>query len=239
MSLNTSAPLSRSSRFTALSACLLAALAWLSPAIASAATLEGRIKLQEKRSSKLSKEVRFAVVYFEPDAETDVEPSPEPLEIVMSRKAFLPRVLPVTVGTRVQFPNDDRILHNVFSLSKGNRFDLGLYRRGKVKDNVFETPGVVQIFCNVHHAMVAYVLVLDTPFMTQPAADGSFTLEGLPEGSGTLTIWHERAAPVVRKISLPRGELIDVEMPITKPRIPPHRNKFGKPYKRNRRGRAY
>ena len=91
----------------------------------------------------------------------------------------MPRVLAVPVGTVVRFPNSDGIFHNVFSLSQGNAFDLGLYRSGASKSRAMSTPGLVRVFCDVHHAMVAYVWVMDTPFLASPGADGSFALTGL------------------------------------------------------------
>lgn len=69
----------------------------------------------------------------------------------------------VPAGSTVRFPNQDSILHNVFSVSRANRFDLGLYRRGEGKSATFRQPGVVRVFCNVHHSMVAYVVVVETP----------------------------------------------------------------------------
>ena len=201
--------------------------------------LEGTLRLREDGKLKQDREVRFAVVYYEPQAPAPAPAAPaQPFAITMSRKAFEPRVLAVPVGSRVAFPNDDRILHNVFSLSPGNRFDLGLYRRGESAEALISSPGVVQVFCNVHHSMVAYVVALETPHYTHPDADGRFVLRDLPEGPGRLIVWHERADPLRRDLDLPLAAALDLEVELTKPRVPPHRNKFGKPYKR-RRGRAY
>lgn len=181
-------------------------------------------------------ETAGAVVYFRPAVAVPVSPPRQPYEIVTRDKQFEPRVLALPVGGTVRFPNRDPILHNVFSVSGGNRFDLGLYRRGPGKEVTFREPGVVRVFCNVHHDMVAYVLVLDTPFHTTPAADGSFRLTGLPPGEGTLTVWHERAEPWSRALTLPRREEVAARLEITRPRVPSHRNKFGRAY---RRGREY
>ena len=225
---------------------VLGVFAWqaFSTAPVTAADLTGRVTLVESGEKKRDREVTTAVVYFVP--ENGVRPSApdEPFQIAMTRKSFVPRVLAVPVGSRVSFPNDDRILHNVFSLSRGNRFDLGLYRRGESKEALMKSPGVVQIFCNVHHSMVAYVLALDTPYFTQPDGDGRFELKGLPDGPGRLEIWHERADGKTVSLSIEAGRVVgtdanlDIQLEISKPRVPPHRNKFGKPYKR-RRGKAY
>lgn len=215
--------------------CCLLLAAW--PAEAS--VLEGRLQLMEKSKDRTKQEARFAVVYFVPDQPVSVEPLVEVSTMTMARKEFVPRVLTVTAGSRVEFPNGDGILHNVFSLSGRNRFDLGLYRRGESKETVLSHPGIVQVFCNVHHAMVAYILVLDTPFYTTPDRNGNFRLEGLPKGPGKLVVWHERSESVTRPMQSVDLRDLSLQLEITKPRIPKHRNKFGKPYSRKRRGRAY
>ena len=208
-----------------------------SPGLAAEWTLNGKLVLKEKGKDRTQRETRFAVLYFVPDTAVKVEPLEEVPAITMARKQFQPRILTVTQGSTVEFPNDDGILHNVFSLSGKNRFDLGLYRRGESKGTTLKHPGIVQIFCNVHHSMVAYVLVLDTPFFTTPDRDGRFSLPGLL-GKGRLVAWHERAEPLTLEVA-PSTDPIQVHLDITKPRVPPHRNKFGKPYSRKRRGRAY
>ena len=96
-------------------------------------------------------------------------------------------MLPIPVGARVRFPNNDPILHNVFSTAKEASFDLGLYGRSDGENYRFSQPGVIRVYCNVHHAMVAHVLVMDTPFFTKPDAQGRFRLVGVPaEPAATL-----------------------------------------------------
>ena len=220
-------------------ATVLVAAAVLLPATAPAAELSGRVILAKGAQGKPSREVVAAQIYFTPETPVPVQPPAEVPEVVTVRKEFVPRVLTVPVGTMVRFPNQDAILHNVFSVSGKNRFDLGLYRRGDGKEHTFEHPGVVRVFCNVHHSMVAYVLVVDTPFFTSPDTAGSFYLGDLPEGPGTLTVWHERAEPFTRRLTLPLDGPLEVALAVSKPRVPRHTNKFGKPYKRRRSGRSY
>ncbi|MEM1205237.1 MAG: carboxypeptidase regulatory-like domain-containing protein [Acidobacteriota bacterium] len=209
-----------------------------SPGI-SAERIEGKIRLVEKGNDKTRREARHAVVYFRPQEPVEVEPAAEPFEIATVRKEFLPRVLTVPVGSTVRFPNQDPILHNVFSVSGKNRFDLGLYRGGEAKGTVFHEPGIVRVFCNVHHSMVAYVVVVDTPYYATLDSQGAFEITGLPPGPGELTVWHERAEPKTLRYVVGSGGTLDLELAITKPRVPRHRNKFGKPYGRKRRGKAY
>ncbi len=202
---------------------------------AMGAELRGQIRLSD--SGKNTAEARFAVVYFTPDAEVAApKPPADPFEVVTVRKQFQPRVQAIPVGSTVEFPNADAILHNVFSLSPGHRFDLGLFGKNKSASHTFERPGTVRVFCNVHHAMVAYILVMETPYYTSPDPSGNFVLSGLPEGSGTLTVWHERTEALTRKLTLPSAQALDLELKVTKPRIPQHRNKHGKRYTRRRRG---
>ncbi len=219
---------------------VLPLLVWAWPtADAFASELRGQIILHKGTAGKPSREAQTAQVYFTPRAAIELEAPSEPFEIVTVRKEFVPRSLSVPVGSTVRFPNQDVILHNVFSVSGMNRFDLGLYRRGDGKTATFERPGVVRVFCNVHHSMVAYVLVVDTPFSTSPDFNGQFSLEGLPDGPGTLHVWHERSRPYSRELTLPLSEPFEVKLEVSKPRVPRHTNKFGKPYARKRRGRSY
>lgn len=202
-----------------------------------AADLEGRIELREGR--KTSKEVRTGVVWWSPEEPVVPETPEEPYELVTVRKQFQPRVLAIPTGAEVRFPNADPILHNVFSLSPVHRFDLGLYRQGEGKSTRFETPGIVRVYCNVHHSMVAHIVVLDTPWFTSPSMDGTFRLEGLPEGPGTLHVWHELAGEQSLELELPTAREPVIELEASRARVPQHRNKFGKPYPRSRRGRGY
>jgi plastocyanin len=111
---------------------------------------------------------------------------------------FVPRLLAVTVGTAVEFPNDDTTFHNVFSLSRVKTFDLGRYRPGRTGAVVFDRPGVVPVFCDIHTHMSAYILVFSHPFFTVTDTDGRFTIAGVPPGSYQLDVWSElgRATPL-------------------------------------------
>jgi plastocyanin len=89
-------------------------------------------------------------------------------------QSFEPHVLGVPVGTTVDFPNGDLVYHNVFSYSKTKKFDLGYLREGQVQDVTFDKPGIVQVFCDIHSTMSAYVLVVDSPYVTQPDDSGAY-----------------------------------------------------------------
>jgi plastocyanin len=121
-------------------------------------------------------------------------PRPKPAAgrvVVQKNKAFKPRVLPVPVGTMVEFRNDDDIYHSVFSLSKPNDFDLGLYREGSSKFQRFDSPGPVQLLCNIHAAMLGWLYVVDSPYYGQARGDGSFVIRNVPAGDYVLEAWNE------------------------------------------------
>lgn len=115
-------------------------------------------------------------------------------------EAFAPRVLGVAVGTTVDFPNGDPVLHNVFSTSPAKRFDLGMYGQGETRTVVFDSPGVVRVRCNVHPRMTGYIVVHSNPYVAVTDAHGSYTIAGVPPGTYQARIWHEelsgRSVPV-------------------------------------------
>lgn len=139
-----------------------------------------------------------------------------PARMEQRGERFVPRVLAVTRGSTVSFPNADPIYHNVFSLSGARTFDLGRYPRGEAKSVRFDRAGIVQVFCHIHSDMRAVVLVLDTPAFTSPGADGRYALDGVPPGDYTLVAWHERATPIRRKLHVAAGGTVteDVDIPI-------------------------
>jgi plastocyanin len=141
-------------------------------------------------------------------------PSPRPRGVertVFQRgKQFIPRILAVPVGSTVHFRNDDEVFHNVFSLTRPNDFDLGLYRSGESRDKTFRTPGPVNLLCNIHSSMVGYVYVVDTPYYAQADASGSWSVRNVPFGEYQLRAWHESSVePVKRSISV-KAETVNV-----------------------------
>lgn len=208
----------------------------LAAAPAGAAVLEGQVALVVDGKPLRAEEAAEAVVYFRPTATPRLKPPAKPFEMRTWRKRFEPRILPVVAGSKVSFPNQDPILHNAFSTSKGNPFDVGLYGAGEEHTVEFPRPGYVRVYCNVHHSMVGHILVLDTPHFTRPGSDGRFRLADLPTGQGDLVVWHDRATPWQSRVEAGKQEPLDVRLELKLKRIPPHMNKFGKPYGRSSDG---
>ncbi len=151
-----------------------------SPAASRADVLTGTIVTRVRAGATPA----TAVVYAEPLSGSAPARTAGPFPITQRNKTFTPRVLGVPVGAVVQFPNEDGLFHNVFSLSPGHAFDLGLYRSGASKSRTFATAGVVRVFCNIHPQMTALVVVARTPWIVNAGADGAFRLD-LPPGRYT------------------------------------------------------
>jgi plastocyanin len=130
---------------------------------------------------------------------------------------FTPHVLPVLVGTTVDWPNNDDILHNVFSFSEAQPFDLGLYKSPTIKSVKFEKPGKVDVFCSIHSRMNCIVLVLENPYFTTANDRGHYTITNVPPGSYKLKAWHERLPSQSKEITVPEtGEVkVDFTLGIT------------------------
>jgi hypothetical protein len=149
-------------------------------------------------------EFRPAVVYLD-RAPGGAFELPEAGRALMDQKdqTFVPHVLAITVGTVVDFPNSDPTFHNVFSLSKTKAFDLGRYSRGKSKAVRFDRPGVVQVFCDIHSHMNAYILVFAHRYFAVTDRAGAFSIAGVPPGSYTVAVWHEGEVRDTRSMTIP------------------------------------
>lgn len=127
-------------------------------------------------------------------------------------ETFIPRLLAVQTGTTVDFPNSDFTYHNVFSLSRARRFDLGRYAAGKSKAVRFDRPGVVRVFCDIHSHMSAFVVVFNHPYFRVTDADGRFRIDNVPPGTYTVVGWYEGEARGQRSVTVTAGAVADLEL---------------------------
>lgn len=137
-------------------------------------------------------------------------------QIRQEHESFSPRVLAITRGSTVDFPNFDPYFHNVFSLSGIGTFDLGRYPDGQSRSRQFAKQGVVKVYCHIHSQMSATILVLDHPYFVTPGADGQFTLPNVPPGEYTLVGWHERVGEQQSRVTVASGRatIADVSLPV-------------------------
>lgn len=172
------------------------------------------------------------VVWLEKRDGPTPRPRPAKGKVIFQRnKTFVPRVLAVPVGSTVEFRNQDDLFHNVFSLSQPNAFDLGLYKQGNARNQTFSEPGVVQLLCNIHAQMQAWVYVVKSPWYAQADGSGQFTIRGVPPGEYVLHAWHEASTkPLIQPLTVGR-ELAPLALTVSGDATPPAfvPDKYGKP----------
>ena len=215
---------------------LIAALA----APLAAGVVAGKVELRDSRDSTVRKKQDYSgvVVWLEPvDRAAVPRVLPRPARMDQKDKTFVPHVLAVPTGANVEFPNSDPIFHNAFSNYDGQVFDIGLYPPGTSRTVRFTRPGVVRVFCNIHAAMSAVIVVLSTPYYTTTGANGAFDLGNVPPGEYKLRLFHERALPATletleRRISVGADAVTLAPITISEGGYLaiPHQNKFGKHY---------
>ncbi len=198
--------------------------------IAAATRVEGKLELIAGGGQALTAdELGQAVVYFIPD-QAKAKAKPGRYLIYTHNKQFEPASLVIPLGSTISFPNQDEILHNVFSVTPQSSFDLGIYGEGKSADYTFKKTGLVLINCNVHQSMQANVLVVDTPYISAVDKLGKFRLDNIPGGHGKLMVWHPRANVQEQALTVPLTAPVSLQLVLTKPRVVDHLNKERKSY---------
>src|SRR5438128_7218304 len=204
-----------------------AVFAILAVALLASGTLEGRVELPKSHSAPvqakryqivtkggvLSTQPPLAVVYLD-----GAFPQPASLptkQVAQKDLTFLPSLLPVRVGTKVEFPNLDDTYHNIFSYSPAKRFDLGRYRPDErpIPTQVFDKPGLVILRCDIHEHMRGLILVLNTPYFVMTDTNGHFRLDGLPAGHYTLKAWIDSRTTQEKPVELKSGQTLHVDFP--------------------------
>ncbi|HUJ13448.1 MAG TPA: hypothetical protein VL284_06610 [Thermoanaerobaculia bacterium] len=198
----------------------------------SAATVAGKVNFATKRGQHpVPSET---LVRLEPVNVRIARPVPEAFQMVTRGKMVVPHVLAIPAGSTVSFPNDDPISHNLFSLSSGNSFDLGLYRRGAGKSQRFDTPGIVNVYCNVHPNMSAVIQVVDTPYYAFADGNGNYSIADVPPGRYRLVAWNEQGGETESPIDVTSTGTVSGQLALMIDsrnfRVVQHLNKLGKPY---------
>ena len=200
-------------------------------ATASGATVSGRVQVSA------SKDHAGVVIWLEPLAGDPPGTPPRTFSMAHQHKTFLPHVLAVRAGSKVQFPNLDPFFHNAFSNYDGEMFDVGLHAPGTVRGVTFHRPGIVRVFCNIHPTMSAVIVVLDTPWFAVSNAKGSFRIDDIPPGTYRLKVFSERALPetlekLERQITVGAGDLALPDLAVSESSyvVTAHKNKFGNDY---------
>ena len=156
-------------------------------------------------------EMRDFVVHLVGPVGTNNAPPAQPAQVVTTKRVaqrgamFTPHVLPIMVGTTVEWPNYDDILHNVFSYSETKPFDLDLYKAPVIKPVTFDKPGRVDVFCSIHTAMSCVVLVLENPYFAAADEKGHYAITNAPAGTYQIKAWHERLPAQVKEIVVPES----------------------------------
>jgi plastocyanin len=206
---------------------LLAVIFLGSPFARAQAVIEGRVQLPKGRSAPvMTKRYEIvtrggvvatnppvAVVYLE--GTFPPEAAPVPKQVTQKDFTFIPPLLAVRKGTRVEFPNLDDTYHNIFSYSPAKRFDLGRYPPDErpIPSQVFDVAGAVTLRCDIHEHMRGLILVLDTPHFVVTDAEGRFRLRGLPAGSFRLKAWLTSKTTIEKAVELKHGETLRVDLP--------------------------
>ena len=192
-------------------------------------TISGVISLTDKQGNTIDE--RHNIVIFIEGEFSAAESSTQIQKLSHKGKAFSPRVMTLSKGDSIDFLNDDNIFHNVFSVSRIQPFDLGIYPSGTSKLKSFDQPGMVRLYCNIHPNMISHVLVLNNKFHTKTDEKGYFSIEDIPAGNYKLRIWHEFSEEYKQPLNLTRNQNnLKIHIQETKAFIQ-HKNKFGKTYR--------
>jgi hypothetical protein len=186
-------------------ACAVSAAVAATASSAEDASLSGQLTIPLGRLRVA--DIGHSVVYLEPVDAPPPAPFVAPSELRQHAARFRPDFLVVAVGQPVSMPNDDTIFHNVFSYSRPNDFDLGLYRAGESRTLQFEHAGPVRLYCSIHERMNGLIFVTPTRLFALPSpSSGDFRIERIPPGRYRVRVWSERLPELARELSVAAGE---------------------------------
>lgn len=194
------------------------------PGSAFAGTITGIVKVQGLRTPE------NVMVYLTKAPSAAEGLSKTELAMDQRNLEFIPHVLPVLVGSTVQFPNNDKVDHNIFSMSRTKKFNLGSYKPGENKTMVFDKPGIVEVRCDVHAEMAAYILVMKNPYFAVTDKKGHFEIPdpdylkqaglenvgGLPAGKYTVKTWHEKLKSQKQAVTVAESGEVSIQLDLTR-----------------------
>ena len=196
-------------------------------------TLEGQVKVYVK-SGQPKIDHANVVVFLDAVEGTHVATAPSSDQVMMASsydRRFVPEVVPIVVGTTVEFPNEDTIYHNVFSKSKTKIFDLGFYEHGQRRSVTFDQTGLVKVYCDIHSQMVGYILVLNNPYFAVTDATGQYTIREIPDGSYVVRAWQRFGPEQRQTVVLTGGTTSTMTFELTEEKASiEHTNKWDRVY---------
>jgi plastocyanin len=205
----------------------------------AASSVTGRVELRDSREAAVRKRLDYSgvVVSLAAVGKPAIHVADVHVKMIQKDKKFIPHILAVAEGTYVDFPNDDPIFHNAFSSYSGEIFDVGLYAPGTSRSVQFSRPGIVRVFCNIHAAMSAVIVVLPTPYFLTTGRDGTYHIPNVPPGEYQMTVFHERAteatlSALTRHLTVESTPLALAPIAISEAGFlqMPHNNKYGRSY---------
>lgn len=171
---------------------------------AHAGNVSGKIRLANVSTAAANQaagEKENVVIWLE--GAHDTKPPETTIKISQKRLQFSPDFAIAVKGQKIEMPNDDDVVHNVYSFTGLNQFNLGLYARGESRTVVFDKTGIVDVFCSIHHQMHARVFVVPTKYFANGMPGHSFTLADVPPGKYVLKAWHQRSHMMEKTIVVP------------------------------------
>lgn len=187
-------------------------------------TVKGKIEIEEKTKTnrrqrtgynqhqhgneqKISNETENVVVYLEEiGSKGNYTYSGKTPVLTQKNAEFIPKVLPILKGTTINIKNEDKIYHNVFSLSDPKSFNIGRRPKGETVPQTFNKSGVVRVFCDIHSHMSAFIIILDNPFFATGNKNGNYEINNIPPGKYKLNVWHDNFEFESVEININSGE---------------------------------
>jgi len=193
--------------------------------------IHGKVKISKLDQNERSDRSGVVIFLDHVPADTLVNQNWPNLVISQKNRQFFPRINSIVKGTTINFPNDDIVFHNVFSLSKSGVFDLDIYPPGETKTVTFNRTGWVKVYCNIHPQMIAHIIVLDNPYFDQTDEMGLFVIPNVPAGDYSIRVWHEFGSEIKKNIHISDALLYNFNFEIQEDKkFIQHRDKFGKHY---------